>query len=80
MNIFCTGNSNKDLFYGLDFEKYKQEQGYSSDNPVNKDEGVTHTKAENKQQAEATLIYYIENPAEYRNKCLSIQDAMATCY
>lgn len=34
--------------------------------PVNEDEY--------KQQAEATLIYYIENPTEYRNKCLSIQE------
>lgn len=44
---------NEPVSTNLEFEKYKQEQGYSSDNPVNRDEGVTHTKAENKQQAEA---------------------------
>jgi glycosyltransferase involved in cell wall biosynthesis len=29
---------------------------------------------EYKEQAEAILTYYIENPTEYRNKCLSIQE------
>lgn len=43
---------NEPITANLDFEKYKSEQGYSSDTPVNQDEGVTHTKAENKQQAE----------------------------
>lgn len=44
---------NEPVTTNLDFEKYKKEQGFSSDTPVNKDSGVTHTKAENKQQAEA---------------------------
>jgi len=48
-----SAKKNEPVTANLDFEKYKQEQGYSSDTPVNKDEGVTHTKAENKQQAEA---------------------------
>jgi len=44
---------NEPVTANLDFEKYKSEQGYSSDTPVNQDEGITYTKAENKQQAEA---------------------------
>jgi phage protein D len=44
---------NEPVTANLEFEKYKSEQGYTSDNPVNQDSGVTHTKAENKQQAEA---------------------------
>jgi len=48
-----SAKKNEPVTANLDFEKYKQEQGYSSDTPVTKDEGVTHTKAENKQQAEA---------------------------
>ena len=48
-----SAKKNEPITANLDFEKYKQEQGYSSDTPVNRDEGVTHTKAENKQQAEA---------------------------
>jgi len=48
-----SAKKNEAVTANLDFEKYKQEQGYSSDTPVNQDAGVTHTKAENKQQAEA---------------------------
>jgi phage protein D len=48
-----SAKKNEPVTANLDFEKYKKEQGYSSDTPVNRDEGVTHTKAENKQQAEA---------------------------
>ena len=48
-----SAKKNEPVVANLDFEKYKKEQGYSSDTPVTKDEGVTHTKAENKQQAEA---------------------------
>jgi len=48
-----SAKKNEPVTANLDFEKYKQEQGYSSDTPVNQDSGVTHTKAENKQQAEA---------------------------
>ena len=44
---------NEPVTANLDFEKYKKEQGYSSDTPVTDDSGVTHTRAENKQQAEA---------------------------
>lgn len=44
---------NEPVSTNLEFEKYKNEQGYTSDNPVNQDSGVTHSKAENKQQAEA---------------------------
>jgi len=48
-----SAKKNEPVTANLDFEKYKQEQGYSSETPVNQDSGVTHTKAENKQQAEA---------------------------
>jgi len=48
-----SAKKNEPVTANLDFEKYKQEQGYSSDTTVNQDSGVTHTKAENKQQAEA---------------------------
>lgn len=44
---------NEPVVANLDFEKYKQEQGFTSSDPVTSDSGVTHTKAENKQQAEA---------------------------
>ena len=44
---------NEAVSTNLEFEKYKSEQGYTSDNPVNQDSGVTHSRVENKQQAEA---------------------------
>lgn len=48
-----SAKKNEAVTANLDFDKYKEEQGYSSDTPVTKDEGVTHTKAENNQQATA---------------------------
>jgi len=51
--VLKNSKKNEPVTANLDFEKYKSEQGYSSDTPVNQDEGITYTKAENKQQAEA---------------------------
>lgn len=44
---------NESVSTDLAFEKYQDEQGFSSDAPVTQDSGITYTKAENKQQAEA---------------------------
>ena len=48
-----SAKKNQAISVNVDFEKYKQEQGYTSDTPISKDTGVSHGRVENKQQAEA---------------------------
>jgi len=48
-----SAKKNEPVVADLDFFKYMRDQGYFATPPVSKDFGVTHTKAENKQQAEA---------------------------